>query len=472
MPYAIWILVAFVVGSYIATPLADPDLWWHVVVGKWILAHHELPTVDHWNMFAVGRPWRAYSWSNEIIYALFDNWRGVQGLLAAQIGLAILLSMALMWSFGRIARDYFWGGLLGIVSTAAMFSHFSLRPQVVTWILLALLLTLLNSQTLLTKLYGKALVLLIFAIWANSHVTAPLGLMVLFTWALSFGLRQAVQLAMIGLLGTFVTPYHGTEWLSLFEQTSHPISYGFIAEFQPATILQYATGFLVILISVLSIFVFRRPQAQHPARYLCCGAFLILAFAIVKFLPFAVIIVCALLAEMWAKEGWFAFGKLAVAIRGLNNAWFWLPAPGLSFLLFALGVVNVFNLWHSAPNALTLPVHAADFILENSLPAPLMVGFGDGGYMIYRFSNHDGDPSQLVSIDGRTNVTPAEIMEMYHEAANGREGWQRYLKSVKPNTILWRRESPLVNILAERPEWEEVYKDGLVNDGYVVFKKK
>lgn len=469
MQVIIWFLVAIVVGSYVATPLADPDLWWHVVVGRWILAHGAVPQVDYWNMFGVGKPWRAYSWSNEVVYALFDNWRGFKGLLEAQIVLAVLMALSFMWSFGRIAKDYFWGGVLGILATLAVFSHFSLRPQVVTWILLALLLAVLNDRNLHKAAVGKAAIVSIFCLWANSHVTAPLGLLVLFIWALVEGWRYAFGLLLFGFLGTLITPYFGKEWLSLIEQSTHPAAYSFIAEFQPASILQYATGFLIIIAAVFSIFAYRRPAALHPAKYVAVGVFLIMALAVVKFLPFAVIIFCALLAEMWAREGWFAFGKLAIAIRGLNDAWRWLPAPGLAFFLISLGSVNVFNVWHSEPNNLSLPVRAVGFVREKNLPGPFLIGFGDAGYLMYQLAKSDGTTETLVPIDGRTNVTPPEVMNKYREAANGREGWREYFELVKPKTVIWRRESPLINILRLTSEWSEVYKDGILNDGYVVF---
>jgi hypothetical protein len=381
------------------------------------------------------------------------------------------MALSFLWSFGKIAKDYFWGGLLGMFATCAVFSHFSLRPQVVTWILMALLLALLNSRGGLKTARGKAYLIIIFSIWANSHVTAPLGLAVVFIWSLAGGIRTAAVYVMIGFVGTLITPYLGKEWLSLLEQSSHPATYGFIAEFQPANILQYATGILVVLTSIFAVFAYRRPAALRPAKYVGMGVFLVMALAVVKFLPFAVVIICGLLAEMWAREGWFAFGKLAVAIRGLNDAWNWLPRAGLVFFLGALAIVNIFNVWHSEPNSLSLPVHAVGYVKDNSLAGPYLVGFGDAGYLMYRLAKPDGTLDSLVPIDGRTNVTPPDVMNKYRESANGKEGWSSYIDLVKPQTIIWRRESPLVNILALRPEWREVFRDGGPNDGYVVYLK-
>ncbi len=100
----LWFSLVVVVGSYICLPVADPDLWWHITVGKWIVAHGEVPHVDYWNMFSNDKLWRAYSWSNEIVLALIDARWGPRGLAIAQVILGISLVACLQYVFGRLAR--------------------------------------------------------------------------------------------------------------------------------------------------------------------------------------------------------------------------------------------------------------------------------------------------------------------------------------------------------------------------------
>ena len=73
MRIVLWLSALIAVGLYIAGPLVDPDLWWHITAGRWMIAHGEVPTVDYWNMFGVGKPWRAYSWSVEVIFAAVEG---------------------------------------------------------------------------------------------------------------------------------------------------------------------------------------------------------------------------------------------------------------------------------------------------------------------------------------------------------------------------------------------------------------
>ena len=51
---------------------ADPDLWWHLAIGNWIIAHGDIPASEHWNRFSIGDPFRAYSWSIEILFSFLE----------------------------------------------------------------------------------------------------------------------------------------------------------------------------------------------------------------------------------------------------------------------------------------------------------------------------------------------------------------------------------------------------------------
>jgi hypothetical protein len=144
-----WVLVAILLGTYICLPLGDPDLWWHIVVGRWILSHKALPTVDYWNMFSGTTPWRAYSWSHEIVFAWVDRIWGVAGLARLQLILAVVLAAGLQWVMGRLSRDYCAGAIIGGYTTIACYAHFTLRPQTSVWLLFAL--TILASDLIVER---------------------------------------------------------------------------------------------------------------------------------------------------------------------------------------------------------------------------------------------------------------------------------------------------------------------------------
>ena len=100
MKQLLWVSLVIMVGSYISLSIGDPDLWWHITIGRWIVSHQTVPRVDYWNMFSGDKLWRAYSWSNEVLLALVDQWAGEKGLLIFQILLACSLAGTLFYIYG------------------------------------------------------------------------------------------------------------------------------------------------------------------------------------------------------------------------------------------------------------------------------------------------------------------------------------------------------------------------------------
>ena len=55
--------------------IADPDIWWHLRTGQWILEHHAVPLTDLFSLYGADKPWIAYSWLfDTAMAALFSRW--------------------------------------------------------------------------------------------------------------------------------------------------------------------------------------------------------------------------------------------------------------------------------------------------------------------------------------------------------------------------------------------------------------
>ncbi|RIL09479.1 MAG: hypothetical protein DCC75_06425 [Proteobacteria bacterium] len=481
MAALLWILVTVFAGFYICGPIQDPDLWWHITVGRWILHHGKIPAADHWGLFSAGEPWRAYSWSNEIVYALFDQTFGIYGLLVLKLLIAASLALSLSYCFSRLAGDWFLGACLGVFSTAACYNHFTLRPQSIVWILFVWLIFWAEriSREGLSPRSAAALIG-IMALWSNSHLSAVLGLAVLCGWLLpganwrSFAWRGFFLTLAFFIAGTLLTPYLGGEWITFFRKAGHPLQFETVSEFQPATILQYSTAFLILSLAFMLALLHKNPGAISPVKGVLCGIFCCGALAVVKFLPMAVILNCAVIAHLWERQGrdLGKLGNLAEAIVRLKGAVFRIPREGLAFVVVCLGIVELYQRWTEPILEQVVPKKAVDFIQANGLPHPIMNVFGYGGYLIYRFSNEKGEPVQRIALDGRTNLIEPAAWEKFSSIFRGRENWKEYLEYVKPETILWRSDSPLKAILlndSSEERWCLVYEEGVSTQEQLAF---
>lgn len=476
MRIILWALVVATCAIYMCGPVLDPDLWWHITIGRWIIAHQAIPHVDMWTLFSSGQPWRAYSWLIEILFAAVDHWQGIQGLLYLQVGFAVALGLALLWCYQRISGSIALGGLFASFVVLACFNHFTLRPQVIVWILFALLLGVLNDVQRhgFTRSRGIRMVL-IMSLWANVHLSAVLGLLLVVTWLGDRKCRQVLVPSLVACFaGTLITPYFGGEWLTFISKTGHPFQHASVAEFQPATLVQYSTAFLVIALLAVATALYQRPGIFRPGQLLGAGIFLGGGLAVVKFLPFAVMVLIGMAAHAWREdevrgdERLPLFEGLARLIALIER----IPREGLSFLLICFCVVFVTRLSRNPINLNIVPQQAMDFFFRKQLAHPILNTFGNGGYVMYRLSESDGSLAFPVSIDGRTNLIPHELWEKHMAAYRGRENWREYIDMVRPNTILWKNESPLLAILRNGSEWCHVYQSGTKDSGYSLLVRK
>lgn len=476
MKTILWVSILIATGLYICGPIIDPDLWWHITAGRWIVANHAIPHVDYWNMFGAGKPWRAYSWLIEILFAVIDGTFGARGLLSLQIAIAVLLSLSLGYCLGKISRDWFVGGILGVWATLACFNHYTLRPQSLVWIYFIWLILLADRIETEKGTAGRfAALFAIMVFWANTHLTSVLAIMTVVGWLWDKGNeRVAIKAGVVCFLGTLVTPYLGGEWITLFMKSGHPFQHQDIAEFQSATIMQYSTAFLIIELFVLLTFLHLRPRSLQMGKLFVAGLFVLAALAVVKFLPLAAIYIAALIASMWYREraDRALLGNLAEAIERFRIFFNKIPREGLSFVCICIGITYVVRPWREPINYDIVPVAAVDFMQKRDLPLPVLNEFGRGGYLMYRYSDAQGTPRFKVPIDGRTNVTPHDVFEKFEAAFSGKKSWKEYFEVVNPGTVLWPTESPLTSILLAGNDWCLVYWTGDQDEGYSVFVKR
>lgn len=478
MPIVIIVVLAFYLATYIVLPISDPDLWWHIVVGRWIISHQALPYVDYWNAFGAGQHWQAYSYLPEILFALFDRYFGAHGLLGLTLALSFGLSATLFYCLIKVSNSLFFGSLLAALATVATFDHFALRPQTFTWIYYAWMLYL-SFAVLRQGLNRRSEVglFLVTLLWANTHLTIILAIVgVLFIiWDGNLDRSKVAQVGLVLLVASILTPYFGGEWLTFLHQIDHPFKYDFISEFRPVTIFDYSAAFLAILLILLFYFMHLKPDSIGVGQKLLLAVMTVGSLAVYKFLPYSTILVAFVLADFWRREAaGLASNNLVQSIFRLSELLSKIPERGIAFLIFCLAFVNVYKVW-GYPIALSeLPVWPVQYIRQMKLKPPIMNSFNDGGYLMYEFSDISGniDPFWRVSVDGRTNVTPDEIFKLHLDSLLGSANWREYIERTKAETILWRLQSPLTSLLHEDSAWCEVYRIGNPSKGHVIFVKR
>ncbi|HEX3407972.1 MAG TPA: hypothetical protein VHS81_12095, partial [Caulobacteraceae bacterium] len=91
-------IVLLAVAAFSQRVFIDGDTNWHVAAGRWILAHHTVPTTDPFSFTFFGKPWIAHEWLSEVLMALAY-------LAAGWSGVVLFIGLCAGLAFWMIARE-------------------------------------------------------------------------------------------------------------------------------------------------------------------------------------------------------------------------------------------------------------------------------------------------------------------------------------------------------------------------------
>jgi len=449
----IWEIV-FVLACAIAVTAvmlwtADPDVFWHLKAGEWIVHNRAVPEADVYSWSACGQPWTAHQWLWEAIIYIIYSKAGIMGLwllvflAASATGLMIRAGLVARGINGTLAS------LAGGAAPLLLGEFMKPWPQAGVYACFAAYLYLSLKGS-----WGKKSAFAVFvlsAVWANFHSSAA---MLPFLLAAEVGWR-VINRSKPGLLsvaplvsaaGTLFNP-HGVglwvyavrEGLMTHEYRTH------IAEWMPCSF-----GIpLVICAFFVSAAVMHAASAQGRMKTLEFAravGFWMLALLSRIYMPYAVLSTAVLFGCLKFEFREKYFKAIAVLIVFFSAA-----------LVFARGVPGDLE---TAAEKCGYPVKAVQY-LQESRYGKLFNDYDFGGYLIWK-----GVP---VYIDGRADLyRHGHIFEKYMGTLDGKDKVSDYISSTGADAALLRAGSRFDTAMAESKEWECVYRD----ESAVVYRKK
>lgn len=137
-------LFAYRAPSFAGAGITDPDYYWHVGYGEWILAHGRLPESDFWSWTFEGHPYRLTQWLGEVCMALTNEAAGHLGT-STLAALLVTLTMAASYRAGRVFLDNRLAAItVALVCNSTLIS-LACRPHQFTHLGLALLTWIISS---------------------------------------------------------------------------------------------------------------------------------------------------------------------------------------------------------------------------------------------------------------------------------------------------------------------------------------
>jgi hypothetical protein len=153
--------------------LGDPDTYWHVATGKWILTERAFPRRDIFSHTALGQPWIDLEWLAQVI--LFESYDrfGWAGLILL-CGFVISLTFVIMYEF--LAAELRPTVALGASAISFLFAsdHYLARPHLLT-LPIIVVWTVILSRASTEKCSPPLWLLPLMTLWANLHGGFTLG---------------------------------------------------------------------------------------------------------------------------------------------------------------------------------------------------------------------------------------------------------------------------------------------------------
>ena len=443
-------------------PVTDPDFWWHLPTGDWILSHHGVPRHDLYTFSVSNHRWITHEWLSEVILAALYA-VGRLPLVSLVLGAVTAAGFLLVYLAIDRRVNFVIAGLTLALGVAAANPIWGPRIQMITFALSAL-------TYLWVKRFcegrGRALYLLplVMLVWVNLHGGFVLGYGIL-------GLALAVEAfrSVIRRPGAMALPRLRAMAVVLAASIAvailnpngwdiylYPFQTGGSAEQQRLIVEWFSPNFqmsqmwafeAMIFLIIAGLALSRRIE---PRQLLLLLVGLGLALHSVRNLSFFMLVAVPALAD-YAQQ----------ARERLSLSW---PrrVPKTTPLTFAANVVMIVLMLAivavaSLPSLLQrvdgklvardFPIKAADFLVQHPPPGHMLNVYGWGGYLIFRLEGHP--PPQPVFIFGDAALDGDQLLRDYDHLQSLGQDQAQLLERYQINWVIFHSNDPIITELRQ-----------------------
>jgi hypothetical protein len=446
--------------------LRDPDPYWQIVAGEWMLDHHRIPTWDLFSYTMPGAPSTTQEWGAEIIVAMVYRLAGWSGLvfLAAAI-LAVTLAYVARFLLRRMEPLH--AVTLTCLAGAMMFPLSMARPHAMVWPLVAIWVATL-VEVAEARRSPPWWLLAAICLWTNLHGSFIFGLALIFPFALEslMGARQWVSPAdyrrlvarwalfsLAALLCVLVNPAGFHALLFPFHMLSMKTVLATITEWRSPDFEQ-PQGLTIWLLALLALAFSGRFRLPWIRTALLLGL-LYMSLQHQRNIPLLALISPFILAGPLAAQRGPVTPDNNVLDRLFHAltppASWWSAATGVVGSFIVAGLILRAN--HPEPTHYS-PVRAVDALVASGSKGPILNDYNFGGYLIFR-----GIP---VFIDSRADMYGEKfVMSTLETVWLARPGFEELLEKYHIQSTLLPADAAAARLLDRLPGWRRLYTDDI-----------
>lgn len=443
--------------------LMDPDTYWHIAAGRWMLAHGAVLTHDPFSFTLPGAAWVAHEWGAELLIAWtyrMAGWAGLVFLAAACFG----ATLAYLLRFLLARMEPLHALVLAFLSANMMFPSLLARPHELVWPLTAVWTGVLVGASE-SRRAPPWWLLGVMLLWANMHGSYIVGLGVAAVLAVDSVIdsragrrdlaRRWFTFVVASCACVLLNP-QGYRLLLFPFRLLGMRSLDYIAEWRQPN-LQHLQILSLWLVVILGLAFIGRIRLSLMRNVLLLGLlFMALQHArnIALLGLLAPFILARPVAALWRRLP-SAGGSSSALDRALASLSKRASTATVCVALVAVALTAgiALHLRRPHPPEYAAPRAALDAILARGAGDRILNDYGFGGYLIYR-----GVP---VFMDGRADLYGDAFLRRAVEALSLTPGGHlgELLRTYRISAILLRPSWPAVRLLNQMPDWKRVYVD-------------
>jgi hypothetical protein len=456
--------------SFALHPVTDPDIWWHLRTGQWIVNNGTVPATDPFSSYGKGRPWIAYSWLFEmLVYGAYKRF-GLFGIVLLRVFLCLMVAATIHRFVTKREPRFLVASALTAVTFIVLCPLLSERPWLFTILFGTLTLDVLLDLRRGVRTRAVWLLPVCFALWANLHIQFVYGLFLLGLacaapwidcraggrWQIGsprpFSWRDWWKMAALAAAcaaATLINPYHIRLYGVVLEYATQTGAYELIGELRP---IEFGSlwSWCVLALTGISTFLLARRRTISSFELILLAAATVLAFRA-------------------QRDAWFlalaALAILAQPSQDVVPAGDCFPMTGQRLAVVGAGILAlaVFLSWKrdltekhlDEEVASHYPAAAAAFVEKQGYVGPLYNHFNWGGYLIWRL------PQLPVAMDGRSNLYGDERIRTSVASWAGLPAWESDPELAGAGIVIADVSMPLAELLRFDSRFQQVYKDSV-----------
>jgi hypothetical protein len=475
------LFVAIMIMAASRSQPADTDTWWHLKSGQLMWETGQMLRTDPFSYTVAGQPWIDHGWLVQIL--LWPIYRAL-GLAGLALLLAVIVTASFVLVYQQCDGKPFVAALVVVLAAVASSVIWSVRPQIVSFLLTAVVAYLLHGY----KRTGNSRWLwpmpFLVVVWVNCHAGFVVAFILMGCYLAGeivnrltsdpppgFRIRPLVLTALVSGPAVLLNPNTFRMIPYAFQTVSIGPLQNFIQEWAAPDFhnLQFQPMIWLLLL-ILGAMGLSRRRADWTDLALV-GVFAYMALLAVRNIALFALVAAPVLSRSLVA----ALDELALMPR-----FSWLgvlahirPSPHprraaayLNGVLLALVVVggsvtvtvDLARVRDPGVWGKGLPLGAVQYLRTHDLPGQMFNTYNWGGYLIWSLY-----PENPVFVDGRTDLYAlnGRVLDDYAIVHWAQPGWQEVLDQYHVGYVITERAGLLDMLLAQANDWRPVYHDTL-----------